>query len=909
MTLPAPIIKKSPPRPPLLLFVSCLVLLVGLTGYLGYAALRNSDAFHASARSLQQSWLSRLSQVALPNQMEARDITELDTQSLNQLTGQYRKLHKLFALSVTALGAMVLIAFLIYRYALVFPLRTLTKSCKDVAENNLRGSIWGVERPDLYGELARSISDIRRSVEALADMTVEGPDGTHLVKFSGRSGAVFNTLVGDLHSHIRSLKEDGDSLRKSMENETEAWKRKVQVLEDTIMKNSSNLVDAVEVSRAQLQQMSEDNKSIRTETRDLVDKVRSDLDTIGEITAATGHRVSQTLSTLSASDRDIKGATELTLKSSEAFSKHAADLTEKLVAATTLMRASGKVMMETTEAARTRFLEAVKSLETQDQTLRAFLSNTAEKTEQIAGLYDDLSGSTHRVHDTVERFDARIASTVDSFDSRIGDTVNRFDTRIGDTVDRFDSRMVEFTSKSDAVLEGISISGTAMSTTSARLKETHDTMAHSLESMSGHTDMMARILSTIRDEYSGAMDAWRATMNEATPAIALLKDAGNNIQSQLKEEWTHYSKQSHAILVALEQDARTMNARASQVAVDTDKLMSNINMHSQHLSQSASQFDLQVANLSQRIEAAAGSVMRGNEEVVTNTTAQITEIHEAVADMMQRLGILTQLTGTLGGVAGQLGQLVPALSEMQTLPRGVAGTGVVAPSGSSSKNEVLTARMDQMSTEFNNTLRSMRGEFDTVRTQISKWVDTLSSGYQRLAQQIGNIDGVLETRLAEFRDNMPTASIPSDINVSVDAGDVAAKLAPSLQLIHETLADEATYNMRMNENVEVLRTDLDLLREQVQGSSATLQTMSDLLAQGFTQLLQHEQQMAPASLGIDLGRVETASVALENLIASMQGTSFNLIEKLERVTQELDKAVTKMADHDNDPSGGAERTG
>lgn len=839
---PAPI--KQSPRPPLLLFVSCLALLVLLTGFLGYAALRNGDAFNATVRSLQQGWSERLSMMALPNQAEARSAADADNQYLLQLNGQYRKLHRLLALSVTGLGLLVLIAFFIYRYALVMPLRTLTQSCRDLAKDNLRGVLWGIDRTDHYGELARAISDLRKEIAQLSDMVVESPDGTSLVRFSGRGGAVFNTLIGDLQAHIRGLQENGEALRHRLEGEADVWARKVQALEDSVMKNSAHLHDAIELSREQMQKLNEDNQNMRIDTKELVDKFRTDLETIGEITAATGQRVAQTLSTLRDSDRDVRQATQQTLKSSESFSKHAADLTEKLVAATTLMRASGKIMMETTEAARTRFLEAVQSLETQDQTLRAFLSNTADKTEQIAGLYDSLSGSTQRVHETVDRFDAR---------------------------------MGEFSSKSDAVLAGIAASGAAMNETSASLKVSHDTMAVSLESMRGHTDVMAKILTTIRDEYTSAMDSWRGMMNEATPAIAQLKDAGDNIQSQLKEEWSQYAKQSHALLVALEQDARAMNARTEQITSDTEKLMANINSHSEHLSQSAGQFDLQVANLTQRIEAAAASVMRSNDAVASSTTAQIGEIHTSVSDMVQRLGILTQLTGTLGGVAGQLGALVPALGEMQNMPR---AAGSPAPSGAS---PAMVARMEQMSAEFGNTLRGMRNEFDTVRTQISRWVETLSNGYQRLAQQISGIDGVLEAKLSSLK--LPAASINSS--------EIAAKLAPSLQLIHETLADEAGYNMKMGENVEVLRNDLAILREQVLGSSDNLRSVSELLAQGFSRLLKHDGQPGTGPV-LDLSRMENASAALENLIASMQGTSFSLIEKLERVTQELDKAVTKI---------------
>ncbi|MBI3420158.1 MAG: hypothetical protein HY053_08505 [Proteobacteria bacterium] len=833
-----PVPKPSSPqggRPPLLLFVAGLVALAGFTALLGYAAIHNGDSFRNTLQEMQQSWNTRMDAMALPNQAEARSAAEVDSQYLSHLNMQYNRLHHLLGFSIAGLGVLILLAFAAYRFALVIPLRNLAKSCHEVAKRGFRGPIWGQERADLYGNLARSISELRRGVSDLADMAVEGPDGVSLVRFSGRGAAVFNTLISDLQAHIRKLQEDGAGMRERIEQSAGHWEKKAQFLGDTAMQTSANLHDALEASRQQLQLLHDGHRTVQDDARDLVDRFRADMLALNEIAAATGQRVAQTLSVLNASDRDLRRATQQNLQASETFSKHASDLTEKLIAATELMRASGKVMAETTEAARTRFLEAVKSVETHDQTLKAFLTDTAGKTDKISALYDSLSSSAQRV----------------------AETVGQFDTRMG-----------EFDKKSNEAFTRIAMGANAMDEVSGSLKEAHGTMNGSLESMRSHTEMLARILVTIRDEYAGTMETFRVSMQDAVPAIGLLKEAGQHLHGQMQHEWTQYAQQSRELFTALEQDVRSVSARTNEIAKQAEELIVNVGAKSRILGDSAGRFDLQVASFSERLEHAAATVMHSNEQIANSTTAQIGEIHGAVSEMAQRLSILTQLTSTLGAVAGQLGQLVPSLSEAKQLTRNGAPAVVAAAS------PAMAARFEQLNIDFTSAIKSMRGEFDGVRSQITRWVETISGGYQRLAQQINGIDRVLEEKLSAFAPPTEQAS----------AAEIAGKLAPSLQLIHETLAEEASFSQRMVDNIENLRAELDGLRAEIQSSSGTLRGMNDLLADGFDRLQQED-----AGAG------------------AVQGQS-ELVEKLEKITQELNlQNVTDTVNRLNNIVGSLEK--
>jgi methyl-accepting chemotaxis protein len=731
----------------------------------------------------------------------------------------------MLAFAITGLAFLVFLAFAIYRFAIVLPLRNLERSCKDLAEHGMRGSVWGVDRTDMYGSVARSISDMRKAVVQLGDMTVESPDGVHLIRFTGRGATAFNTLINDLQSHVRTMQESSSELSRKLEQTADHWQKKADIMGDAVLQTSSSLHEAVESSRQQLDILHGSHLGVQNEAKRLVTRFEADMDAVKEIAAAAGQRVAKTLVTLSTSDRDLRRAAEQNLEASDVFSRHATDLSEKLVAATNLMRASGKVMSETTEAARTRFLEAVQSVEQHDQALRGFLAETAGKTDQIAGLYNNLAGNSER---------------------------------IGQAVDRLEIRLGEFDVKSSDAFSRLSNASTSMDVITTQLGGAHQTMAASMDSMRGHTEMLARILSTLRDEYAGMIDAVNQSLQEANPAISQLKEASQNIHGQLQHEWRLYAEQSRGLLGALEQEVRTIHVRTAEVSSSTEELVVSIRNQSERLNHSATNFDLQVGAVSERIENAVSSVIESNQHIATSTTAQMEEIHGAVNEMAQRLSILTQLAGTLGAVAGQLGQIVPGLSDMSHLSKSVA-----APAG-------MNARFEQINREFTEALSSMRGEFEGVKDQVSQWVSSLSNGYQQMATQIGTIDEVLEKRFNAVISAIPAAvAAPAQpaappVEVNVNAGEVASKLAPSLMLIHATLTDEAAFGKQTAQNIETLREELAALRENVMSSSATLRATNELLVDGFNRLQAEEGSPAAAP-----------------------GPAPALIEKLEKITQEM----------------------
>lgn len=901
-------VKKS--SPPLLLAVLGLVGVVGFACFLGIETLRSVNNFRAVSQSLQAMWDDRVTFSSLPDQEAAKAATEQDKAKLQQITDEYRALYRLVSLGIGGLVGLVLLAFACYRLGFVGPLRKLEQSCHDSVANDLKGLIWGTDRDDQLGSLARSINTIRTSVGRMSDMVVEAPDGTKShIHFEGKGGAVFNALVDDLQAAVKALQNHSQKL----EDVTVSSEQKLLSLNDNVERQSSSLEAAVDSTRIHMASLQGEwqNKlaqtldqsqtqlqalqgqvqdalgktvaltegrlealhsavtgkidaieQVQTDTQAkaqaLVEKFQQDMKTLQDVALATGQRVAQTVSSLSISESHIKKAAQQSLVASSSFATQAAELHEKLSVATTMFKASGKVMAETTQAARTRLLEAVTSVENADGALRAFLDDTTRKTASMAGFMESMAGSAEKA---------------------------------GHTVEAFDTRMAQFEERSGVAFGVIEQSAAVMTHTSGQLETTHRVMQGALDAMQGHTTGLAGILATIRDEYAGFTQNWRAMVGDVAPSIGVLKDAAHMLHSQMRDEWTLYTQQSRDLLGALEHDVRAMNARTQEVTNHIETLVGTVGGQTQRLADSANHFDLQIAGLSQRIEAAAGSVMRSNDEVLRKTAGQIDDVHSAVADMVQRLGILSQLTGTLGAVAGQLGQIVPNLSAPRAPALPAAGL-----------DQGTLQHFETMRGHFDETLSGLKTEFDVVRGQINSWVAMITEGYKQLNKQMGALDVGLEERLRQYSDTLRSA-MREDLNVTlpalmpppvqpVPAVNLGEQLMPALRLIHEGLEKNHVMDHSQVQALQMLQNHVQNMAADAQQTVRSLQNLAGFIEQGFDRVAQQNKE--PTVVKVDMARVESTAQYLEAITLALKAHAGDLVNKLGTISGGLADTYGKL---------------
>ena len=869
--------------PPLLLGLAGLLIAVGFACFLGLTALQNEKVTREALSGLQSMWDERVSS-RLSNDQDKTEIeVQQDRLKLAAITDGYRQLHQLISVSAVGLVVFSLLCFLAFRFGLLLPLRQLERSSRELLENDLNGHIWGLDRGDAFGSLARSIQDIRKATIGISDMVVQTEHGEQHVRFEGRSGAVFSALISDLQKTVEQLTQHSTTLetvskegQESIQSLGIVTTRQTHSVEDALAAMSEQFANTHKEWNAQFDDTHKDwserlstlfhqNNQVQVQSKQIVDQFTHDMQTLNQIAGATGARVAQTLQILGTTDRDIKKAAQQSLESSTTFSKQANELMEKLQAATNLLRASGKVMSETTDSTRTRLNEAINSVSSHDQAIRAFLGDTEEKTDRITSLLEDVSRSA--IH-------------------------------ASETVSTFDSRMALFEEKSNTAFNRIDASGDAISTSSNQLTEAHNMMKGSLESMNGHTEMLARILTSVRDEYASFSTEWKNNIAETAPIFAQLKDASDGLQTQLRDEWSVYAQQSRQLLTALEQDVRSMNGRTEQVTQDTERLITHLSEQTQRVSDNANHFDLQIANISMRLDDVTSNVLNSNKDVVETTTAQIKTIHSSVQDMAQRLSILSQLTGTLGAVAGQLGQIVPTLGvtmgDAQQMQRNTAA--VTTPSA----DPVLLARFEEISTGFTNTVDNIKGEFDGVREQIGRWVQMLTGGYKNLAEQINTIDGSIDEKITSLKQQVESATAAQITAAAAIAStpppvppiNLGEELVPAMRLIHEGLEKGYAIDTQLSNDLQKLKTDLQAMAKDVFNTTSSLQNLGSLVEGGFERIETKESK--PISVTVDASRVETAAQALGELLKKLQGHSDTVVGKLGDITHRLEGTSTKL---------------
>ncbi len=849
----------------MLALLGLLVLLAGFSFFTAVQALHNEKQFRASVAAIAQGWEEKVAVRALPDQELARSQMQSDKLKLDLLVTQYRQLYYLFALCLSGIVGLGLMAFLAYRFGLVLPLRRLEESCQRLINENMQGHIWGLDRSDQFGALARNICTIRQGAVRVTDMVVENEDGTQRIHFEGRAGAVFNTLINEMRETIQSLNQRGIRLEVMSQQGEES----ILALNDNATRQSQSLEAAVDASRVQLAALQEEwgsrlaelfhqNHQTTGQARSMVEQFTQDMRLLKDIASATSQKVHSTLQELHTSGQDIRTAAAKSMEAGESFSRQTADLTEKMSAATTLLRASGKVMSETSDAARARLQEALTSVTGHDQALRALLDDTAEKTTRITGLFDNLTSSA--VH-------------------------------AANTVDRFEERLTQFEIKSDIAFIRLEDSTLAADRASSKLGEIQDMTEGALGAMRSHSEALAHILVAIRDEYSQLTETWQNSLQDAAPAILQLRQTSVSMQAQLREEWATYSQHSRQILGALENDVRAMNTRTQLVTQGTERLIDDLTGQAQRLNENTAHFDLQVAHLSQRLEGAATTVMQSNDSVVKATASQIQGMQGAVQDMVQRLGILGQLTGTLGSVAGQLGQIVPALSDVGQLQR----AGIPLPPAQPNINPDVLEKFEKVCAALGGSIQSMREESDTVRQQVGQWVEKITSGYQKLASDIGNMDRVMESRIAELAQKIQSSGGSSGASVAPSSPATTAELLPAIKLIHESMNKEFSLQEGMLRHMQTLRGDLKNVTSDIHQTVANLKNLETTVEEGFFRLRQEDRKngngnAAPASSAVEASRVENAAHVLENVLGTLQHHSQDLVGRLSDITQRL--AVT-----------------
>ena len=246
------------------------------------------------------------------------------------------------------------------------PLRALAQSVKNMQRGDMQTSIWGTERSDMVGELARAVDLARYQFSQLPDMSLLSDNGPVRLKFEGNTRSLFEAMMRVISRDSEQVHEQAAALTQAIAGQQEALTLIASRVEAVLHKAESNAVHGDGQVRQALTNMlgsAQGLKNAQEHAADQLNRIIPDLQAraqgMAEITQLTGRQVSQVLQSLTSAERGIKHSAEQSQQTIAKLSATADTLGERMFGAVNLLQASGKVLAETTDKTQARLDAAI----------------------------------------------------------------------------------------------------------------------------------------------------------------------------------------------------------------------------------------------------------------------------------------------------------------------------------------------------------------------------------------------------------------------------------------------------------------------------------------------------------------------------------------------------------------------
>ena len=249
------------------------------------------------------------------------------------------------------------------------PLRALVQSVKNMAHGDMHTSIWGMERADTVGELARTVDLARYHFSQLPDMSLLSDQGPVRIRFEGNTKSMFEAMMHLITRDSEQVRAQATSLSEAVTNQQKMIAQMSAQIEGLLHNILERGQDGNQQIRHVLQDMMGSAQSLKNAQEHAADQLnrivpflQERAQGIAEITQITGKQVSQVLQSLIITERAIKTSADQSDEAIKKLSSTADDLGGRLFGAVNLLQASGKVLAETTESTQSRLNEAIERL-------------------------------------------------------------------------------------------------------------------------------------------------------------------------------------------------------------------------------------------------------------------------------------------------------------------------------------------------------------------------------------------------------------------------------------------------------------------------------------------------------------------------------------------------------------------
>jgi HAMP domain-containing protein len=446
------------------------------------------------------------------------------------------------------------------------PMRALAQSVKNMARGDMRTSIWGMERQDAIGELARSIDMARFHFSQLPDMSLLSEQGPVRIRFEGNTRSLFEAMMRVISRDSEQVHEQASTLTQAVTQQQETLAHVIERVEAVLQNVEKRAMSGDVQVRTALQGMLGSAESLKNAQEHAADQLNRIIPFLQErsqglsdIAQITGKQVAQALQSIMTTERGLRTSAEQSEEAIRKFSSTADTLGERMFGAVNLLQASGKVLAETTESAQGRFDAAIERIGSATfQTGSAPTADTGAAEKLGAAVY-----ALESAHAKLENLLAKQTQTTEAHISLL-------------------------TTQSGSLLSQASTSSQTLSSTADRLRDEQTRLSELLNRIGTQleapaapeapiVDITAPILTDIRQGFA-TLEQHVAHLHEQIATLLLAaetaKDKPDDADERMRDHWYQMAAQIEATRSDLAQiitrQAERVEAQVATLAASSE---------------------------------------------------------------------------------------------------------------------------------------------------------------------------------------------------------------------------------------------------------------------------------------------------------------------------------------------------
>lgn len=478
------------------------------------------------------------------------------------------------------------------------PMRALAQSVKNMARGDLRTPVWGMERQDSVGELARCIDMARFHFCQLPDMSLLSENGPVRIRFEGNTRSLFEAMMRVISRDSEAVHTQATTLTEAVQKQQETLAHVVERVEAVLQNVEKRAVAGDHQVRQALQGMlgsAESLKNAQAHAADQLNRIVPHLQertqSISDIAQLTGKQVAQVLQSLIVTERGLRSSADQSEEAIRKFSSTADTLGERLFGAVNLLQASGKVLAETTATVQDKFDEAI-------------------------GHLDEIKMPAQEARDSSA---ARLESAVASLEN----AQSKLDQLLADQAEATRAQVDLLVTQSSGLLTQTTTASQTLSTAADRLRDEQAKLGDMLEGIAGKMEISA--------------PPAVADVSAPSPSLPMLQEIKDGI-------------------AALEQSIFVLQSQMSLLKSDSEKPQEPVadleEKMRDHWYQMAAQIEATRANLAEVITQQTDKVAAHLASLEKNPAGapqmDMEFARDAQRQMLQQTEILNELIATLG---------------------------------------------------------------------------------------------------------------------------------------------------------------------------------------------------------------------------------------------------------------------